>query len=226
MLLLADVLASDDKLERLSLRNCDIRPSEVAEIASSLSRNTTLSFLDLRSNKCSDKGVMKLAAMLHGNSTLTALDLQKNKITKAGFSALRDALGQNQTLCQLNLQDNDDEPGLLQQILAHLQKNQHIAILNQMLALKEEETGHVSSRVSRWASPLPCVRWLPCENPWLTSLPLVAKATATSEEPSSSLEPPKKGEATLETSLCPAPWYISGCLGLLAGLVVGLLWRR
>lgn len=92
-------------------------------LSSVLADNDTLQSLDLRNNKIGPEGATALAAMLRTNTTLQVLDLRWNDIGPSGGRALLSALQSNKTLKSLELAGNKIPDDVLQRVESMLKDN-------------------------------------------------------------------------------------------------------
>lgn len=92
-------------------------------LANVLADNDSLLALDLRNNKINAEGAAALASMLKSNSTLQVLDLRWNEVGAAGGRSLLSALQVNKTLLSLELAGNKVPDDLLQRIDALTAEN-------------------------------------------------------------------------------------------------------
>ncbi|CAF3786097.1 unnamed protein product [Rotaria socialis] len=106
LLILANALHHNRKLEKLDLSCNTISDIGVSIIAHSI-KNSTVTILVLDCNRITDEGARYLAEMLRTNKILVYLGLSSNCIGEQGVNYLADALTTcNTTLKELSLQSN------------------------------------------------------------------------------------------------------------------------
>ena len=106
---LASALEKNLSVTQLWLNRNSIGDTGLIALAQSLSHNTALKNLDLRNTLITDAGVRELAATLRHNQTLKGVLLRGNAITNVGARFLAEALLHNNTLEILSLSGNQIE---------------------------------------------------------------------------------------------------------------------
>jgi len=104
---LADAIAKNTTLKKLSLQNNNIAPEGVKLLADVLKRNNTLQILYLTGNNIGAEGAKDLADMLAVNKSLQEIGLSNNNIRFEGTKLLVDALKENDTFRSFNLTNNN-----------------------------------------------------------------------------------------------------------------------
>ena len=132
---MAEMLASNDKLKKLSLDNNLLGSDGVTWIAEALESNKGVKHLCLRSTGCDDEGAAALAKMLSANSNIRKLYLTHNGITNDGLDILAKGLCKNTTLETLTLSGNDlgfknESPSKFTGMAEMLATNDKLKVLN------------------------------------------------------------------------------------------------
>ncbi|XP_062895925.1 LOW QUALITY PROTEIN: NACHT, LRR and PYD domains-containing protein 12-like [Mobula hypostoma] len=95
------------KIQKLWLDNVGLRDSDVEDLVSALSTNTSLTELDLGANKLGDSGVKRVCeALRNSESKIQKLWLYDVGLTANGAKDLISTLSTNRSLTELNLNDN------------------------------------------------------------------------------------------------------------------------
>jgi Leucine Rich repeat len=138
VLLLSDVLKSNNILKHLNLWDNRIGDVGAIALSNSLKSNNVLQRLDLWSNKIGDMGAVALAESLKVNKTLECLNLVDNEIDDAGALALIEVL-RKKTLQCLYLAGNRIDRQIMKMLNITLSNYQFTYDILQRGFLKEEK---------------------------------------------------------------------------------------
>ena len=125
------LVETNNNLEHLSLRSCQIHPTALAYLGRVLSENTKLRVLDLAGNSgLSEEGARMLSRGLEKNSVLEVLDISYCNLSEDAVVRIVLALKSNSRLKELYLDHNQVMLGALHEIAETLSHNQSLTLLS------------------------------------------------------------------------------------------------
>jgi len=153
--ILVEALATNQRLDKLSLYGSDIRDAGARIVAKDLlerNKSSSILELDLYRNEITDVGCFALANALRTNTTLVRLDLRWNRISSVGVDALERTLRNSScVLEEVCLGENNVDVTVQQQrriarmckanrrILSKYQKWQRVLLLSNMKSNDDDD---------------------------------------------------------------------------------------